>query len=561
MTDKRSRKDLIMKRNKIDVVLSVIVVTALLLPNTAFGKPEATVFVTNYLQRSSTSTEPVAGQIIDKLSVFAAPGEYEPVSVSIRADVKLTGLRTSLAGALKNQSGDTIPASAVDIRLVDPFESWTKNKIECYLLSKSSVDVPAGTTRRFWITIHVPADTKPGLYRSRILIDKKTTRLGPDLGRLSTLKDLAYEVNVLPIKLVSAKETGMAFFMYNDTVYYPEDLVTEEYQTKIFEDMREHGMTTVTPHLYPVVDDKFTLTGSEKTHLGFSQTMDMLKKTDLIAPGVPVIWVGAECYGPDVWKGILDEGRKKNWPEIVFYALDEPDDSERAKLVRGFMEGFNAFRDKNPQYDLRVTTALGSSRGIQVVGHYYDLWIGCMAQRIGESGVIADAKMQKKELWTYDCMQAPVDAEMDRYYYGIWAWVAGAKGCGHWAYYCQPHLSYVYPTKNELIPSIGWEGVREGVDDYRYLATLRQLAEKARSSGKAGLAKGADKIFDEVKEMVTMDNYGKAYHEAAKLKTAEENTAYHRPRVEPNLSIDAYDKMRLKVAKEIENIAAALSES
>ena len=549
-----------MKRNKIDLLLAAIVIAVLLLSSTAFGKPEATVFVTNYLQRSSTSTEPVAGQLIGKLSVFAAPGEYEPVSVSVRADVKLTGLQARLAGALKNQAGDTIPASAVDIRLVDPFESWTKNKIECYLLSKSSVDVPAGTTRRFWITIHVPADAKPGLYRSRILIEKKTTKLGPDLGRLSTLKDLAYEVNVLPIKLVPAKETGMAFYMYNNTAYYSEDLITEEYQAKVFDDMREHGMTTATAYLYPVVDDTFTLTGSDKTGLGFSQTMGMLEKADLVAPGVPIIWLGAEAYDADVWKGVLDEGRKKNWPEIVFYACDEPGDSERAKVVRHFMKRFNVFRHENPRYNLRVTTALGSSRGIQVVGHYYDLWIGCMAQRIGESGVIADAKMRKKELWTYDCMEAPVDAETDRYYFGVWAWVSGVKGCSHWAYFCQPHLSYVYPTKDQLIPSIGWEAVREGIDDYRYLATLKQLAEKAKSTGKAELAKGADKIFEQVKDMVTMDNYGKAYHKASKLTTVEQNNAYHRPRVEPDLSIDAYDKMRLKVAKEIENITTALAE-
>ena len=562
MTEKCSKKELIMKCKKTSLAFTLITITTLFLPNTAFSKaePAATVFVTNYLQRGSTSTEPAPEELIDKLSIFAAPGEYEPVTVSIRAGVELKGLQVRLAHDLKNQDGETIPASAVDIRLVDPFESWTKNQIECYLLAKTAVDVSAGTTRRFWITIHIPADAKPGLYRSRLLISKTITKLGPDLGRLDTIKELTYTVNVLPIKLISAKETGMAFFMYNNTAYYSEDLVTEEYQMKVFEDMREHGMTTATAYLYPVVDGKFTLTGSDKTGLGFSQTIEMLGKSDLVAPGVPIIWLGAEAYGPDVWKAVLDEGRKKNWPEMVFYACDEPGDSERAKGVREFMGRFNAFREKNPQYDLRVTTALGSSRGIQVVGHYYDLWIGCMAQRIGESGVIADAKMRKKELWTYDCMQAPVDAETDRYYYGIWAWVSGVKGCAHWAYYCQPHLSYVYPTKDRLIPSIGWEGVREGVDDYRYLATLRQLAEKAKSTGKAGLAKGADKLFEEVKEMVTMDNYGKAYHKASELTTVEENTAYHRPRVEPDLSIDAYDKMRLKVAKEIENIATELSE-
>jgi len=167
--------------------------------------------------------------------------------------------------------------------------------------------------------------------------------------------------------------------------------------------------------------------------------------------------------------------------------------------------------------------------------------------------------MQNKELWTYDCMLAPVDAETDRYYFGVWAWVSGVKGCSHWAYFCQRHLSYVYPTKDDLIPSIGWEAVREGIDDYRYLITLKRLADKARAAGKAELVAGADQIFADVKQMVTMDNYGKMYHKAAE-SDIELATAYQRPRVEPDLPIEAYDRMRLRVAGEIEKLSAALSD-
>jgi hypothetical protein len=38
-------------------------------------------------------------------------------------------------------------------------------------------------------------------------------------------------------------------------------------------------------------------------------------------------------------------------------------------------------------------------------------------------------------------------------------------------------------------------------------------------------------------------------------------TAYQRPRVEPQLSIDAYDRMRMKVARAIVDIATVLSAS
>jgi len=527
---------------------------------------KAVVFVTNYLQRGSLATEPQGKQVTDTVRVFASPGEYEPATFSIRSGVELKGIRVQLAGDLTDNQGSTIRRTAVEIRLVDPFEEWTKKKTECYLLKRDTVDITANTTRRFWVTIHVPDHAKPGTYRSKIVIGQKITELGPDLGRMKALKALTYEVEVLPIQLLTAHETGMAFFMFYDTYYYGDlpdgaaRFVTDAYQKRVFDDMREHGMTTANLHLYPFVDGKFTLTGRTEKHLGLAQTMETLKKTKLVAPGLPVTWVGAERYGADVWKGVLDEGRKKNWPEIVFYAVDEPGEEKRNKRVRATMKAFNAFRAKYPQYGLRITTAIGSSRGIQTVGHHYDLWIGCQAQRIGESGVIADAKMRRKELWTYDCMLAPVDAETDRYYFGVWAWVSGVKGCSHWAYFAQPHLSYAYPTEDELIPSIGWEAVREGIDDYRYLSTLKRLADKARAAGKKQLVERADKIFAEVKKMVTMDNYGKAYHTAMAGGVALA-TAYQRPRVEPQLSIDSYDRMRLKVARAIVDIAAVLSAS
>ena len=520
----------------------------------------AVVFVTHYLERGDFATTPRPEQVQDGIRVLAAPGEYEPATFCVRASRELKAVAVQLTDDLQGANGERISRAAVDIRLVDPFEEWTGKKMEYFLLKRQAVDIPANTTRRFWVTIRVPADAGPGLYRATLLVGKTVTEVGPDLGRVETLKTLAYEVEVLPVTLLPARDTGMAFFMYHNTGYYADEFVTEEYQARVFEDMREHGMTTATLYLYPVVDGAFSMTARTSKHLGFTQTMAMLEKTKLVAPGLPVVWLGAESYGPEVWKRVLDEAVRNKWPEIVFYAVDEPGVEDRNKRVRTIMPKLNSFRRAFPGYGLRLTTALGSSRGIQTVGHYYDLWIGCMAQRIGESGVIADAKMRRKELWTYDCMLAPVDAETDRYYFGVWAWVSGVKGCSHWAYFDgKPRLSYVRPMQDEIVPTIGWEAVREGIDDYRYLATLRHLAGEARAAGKDDLAGGADAIFEEVRQMVTMDNYGKAYHKAAG-SGVELATAYRRPRVEPHLSLDAYDRMRRNVAREIERIAAALGE-
>ncbi|OGV52940.1 MAG: hypothetical protein A2X49_10635 [Lentisphaerae bacterium GWF2_52_8] len=43
-------------------------------------------------------------------------------------------------------------------------------------------------------------------------------------------------------------------------------------------------------------------------------------------------------------------------------------------------------------------------------------------------------------------------------------------------------LTVVYPTKDDVIDSLAWEGIREGMDDIRYATMLRQLAAKAMQS-------------------------------------------------------------------------------
>ncbi|GIT28512.1 MAG: hypothetical protein Ct9H300mP1_05580 [Planctomycetaceae bacterium] len=90
----------------------------------------------------------------------------------------------------------------------------------------------------------------------------------------------------------------------------------------------------------------------------------------------------------------------------------------------------------------------------------------------------------------------------------MWCWKTGIKGSALWAYAdpgntsstawdavlkdvtnTELHYSFVRPMPDDLVPSIGWESVREGIDDHRYLATLSNLIRQA--AGK-GLSEGAE---------------------------------------------------------------------
>ena len=101
------------------------------------------------------------------------------------------------------------------------------------------------------------------------------------------------------------------------------------------------------------------------------------------------------------------------------------------------------------------------------------------------------------------------------------------------------------------------EAVREGIDDYRFLATLKRQVERAAEAGRDDLVQGGEEVFAQARAMVTMDNYGKAFLQA--LGDTAEASAYNRPRVEPDLPLGAYDALRQAAADQATTITAALT--
>lgn len=134
-------------------------------------------------------------------------------------------------------------------------------------------------------------------------------------------------------------------------------------------------------------------------------------------------------------------------------------------------------------------------------------------QRQVAAGHGGRAARDGKELWFYNIDLTGWHPEPLRFMYGFGLWQSGATGCIEWAYqsparpgkeaavYEQPNaIIYQYPaTETESGgPVIAWEAIREGVDDYRYLVTLRAWVERAGRSGKAEAAREADDIWHEV---------------------------------------------------------------
>jgi hypothetical protein len=201
------------------------------------------------------------------------------------------------------------------------------------------------------------------------------------------------------------------------------------------------------------------------------------------------------------------------------------------------------------------------------VSHYYDVWIGAAEEEMKR------ARQDGKTAWDYDCGLAPVDAHTDRYYFGLWAWKLGIAGVSHWAYYdagllnrfmvqapwrnspddlteYTHNFNFVYPTPQELIPTIGWEAVREGIDDYRYLHTLKKTVETARAAG-AGekTLKAAVALLEDVNRRIRTENLRE---ERARAKAQGQGTRdFERRPPQSEWTSAEYDRLRRRVVQAI----------
>jgi hypothetical protein len=98
----------------------------------------------------------------------------------------------------------------------------------------------------------------------------------------------------------------------------------------------------------------------------------------------------------------------------------------------------------------------------------------------------------------------------NRYHVGHFFWRSGLDGTAIWTFQRWERDPYddfdgtyrdhclVYPPRTpdgEPVPTLAWEGIREGVTDYRYLYTLEQAVIAARAAGQTAAANQGDAVL------------------------------------------------------------------
>jgi len=432
------------------------------------------------------------------MALTACPGEYESASFGIFALQNLNGIKVT-ASDLTGPAG-VVPSSALDLRVVKVWYQAGRNvgfqnlklltpelllkddslvqidekrQINILKMDKDAMRdadvlqpfaVDANTFKQCWLTLHVPADAKAGVYRGTITI-------APDAGAAFAQP---VELTVLPFTLDEPKIICSIYYrgrLSKEPPVCNSERKTEEQLLAELKDMVAHGVTN--PTVYQ--------------GLGADLERYFQLRQEAGMRGGPLLFLGGSS--PNTAKHVIALARKYGFTDVYFYGIDERSGDE-LRAQRDWYDRIHAAGGK--------VFVAGYKDSYEIMGDVLDLPIFASRPDVA----MGEAYHAMGHLiGSYANPQGGVEEpETYRRNFGLGLWKAGYDCACTYAYQHSfghswddyDHVKYrdhemAYPTVNGVIPTVQWEGYREGYDDLRYLATLENLANKhQRTPGKTG---------------------------------------------------------------------------
>jgi hypothetical protein len=466
------------------------------------------------------NTVPRPIELDPELKIFATPGEYEPVTFSVLPLEDLAGASVK-ASDLRSPAG-LIPQDNVDVRtvrymLVRPnYSSFFSYHVAPDVLEhRDSVDLKKGENQRFWITVQVPQDAKPGTYRGELTFQP---------GEAPAAR-VPISLRVLPIRLEKDPRHIYGTY-YRDPLSMVSDGnsdVANDYFRRKAEwerqDMVAHGMNSHISDISGLARDdagNWTMDGAETERRIALDRKHGLAGKPLVA-GFPVgYWYGKlvdkqglgshlrlvrsdvpESFYDEVTKmvqAIELEKKKYDCPELLYYPIDEPSTQENS--VR-FMVGVLRAIKRVPGVRTYVT-ADPTHEQFEPMWPYVDVW--CCQPFVFDHEKIQRLSREKNvEFWCYpnhisgENDHTPIKGARMTFGYGLWKsgfctlmpWIYQSSGGDPWNYLDSSSMDFFNRSTpdGEPIPVVMWEAYREGIDDGRYIYTLSCLVEEAKKAG------------------------------------------------------------------------------
>jgi hypothetical protein len=532
-------------------------------------------YVKNYLDSIYPRTTPQVSEVTNQLTMFAATGEYEPVTFTIHAlpGNDLTDVSVSVDD-LTGPAGSQITSRNIDVRSVRcwPKKVWDDTLLyyetkPWFLERRATLDIDSNTSQRYWITVYVPVEAAPGIYSGTVTVEVASHD--------NYLLSLSLEVPDIQL-MTSPSRQGMYYSIMGshfppfEHAYYPEAYYYQELMN-----MKEHGMNTAyvfNPEFEGYVDGNG----------------DVIYNLDPIAPFVDaaelagfdsVIWnmtigpILPDFGGPSPtrgknYKGFVDAYIAKGWSlptlshgdetdvRTAFYqqALDDLAASKfYVPAVKTYTSIVYPIHSEwfEPDLDIRVFSSYMDNTATaptQAAGR--ELWMysgadrGTKINRLNRGFFAAAVELDGMMAWTYFTMTNPYLPFDDL---GAHVLIPGNTGSNH--------RGCVLPGLGGPLPTPDWEGFREGVEDRNYTFTLETLITQANASGDANLLTLASNAQSYLDSLIAQIHTGPL----PPPNPFDPDLAFPVNYAAGLLSVDFFDNARVGMAGHIKAISDALA--
>ena len=479
----------------------------------------------HYLEPIWPGSSPRHEEISPTLRAFAAWDEYEPLTLTVHPLRKGTLERATVTDLISS-TGARIPANQVDVRWVRYMAVRPNYRVTGAYYRAPDVLMPwhgelpltPNEGLRLWFTVYVGPATPDDVYRGEIRLafaDGVVTRT-PVVFRVAGIK--------------LEKDRSLVYGTYYHHPYgnmlsAPDAFSRQWWEKKAWLehlDMAVHGNNTL------VLGLGGRAVGGGKWRFDFDrlgQTIDLYRRVGFYQPIICHFPVGT-LYAkymkaspgshlrllkmpPSAFfveltsmvRTIEIERRRRQWPELLYYPIDEPSTNKTA--VQFMTEVMKAIK-RVPGVRTYVT-ADPAHEAFAPMRPYVDVWC-CQPFSLPRKTIVADMKKRGVEYWCYPNHVAgendhtPVAGARMTYGFGFWhsgfraltPWIYQAVIGNPWNYLDSSAMDFFNRTDDDAspIPVTLWEAYREGIDDGRYLATLDRWIERARA---AGLTKAVQK--------------------------------------------------------------------
>ena len=550
------------------------------------------VFGRNYLDLMPPAYRPSPAEIRRPLAVAAALGEHEPISVGVYALEDVEALRVS-PPEFRSAAGARIAPDNIDVRVVrylvkrSHYGLQDRVLVPTYLERADTLRVAKDRVAQFWLTVRVPNEAAPGEYRGDLLLTRAD-------GRAKTRVPVT--LRVYPFALDEPE--GMAFGMYDA---HQRTVPGPDFMDAKYCDMRAYGMTTVgfcgnLGAMLGEVDGQVEI--QFEGGQGLETAMDAYLRTGFPEPAVWLMSgdvrrfcaelgsVETEEFGrayKTVVEAVLAEGQRRGWPEIIFQPEDEvfahKDRFEVAFRELELLKEIPGVRTEMDGTNVRPELSDQSYPFTDVLVHCYGpmLYGKPVYARDEWLKIVKKYHADGKRIWFYNVDTTGYHVETMRFAAGLYMLWSDADGLLSWAYSwgdSKPYDDYSGPRGDTIFfypprgkqrggPALGLEGLREGIDDFRYARTLTNRideAQRGQNPDRLALARKARDMLDDWLARLDLSrlhtNRSMQGDWTTPSVSAEGQTAVGGSfKLDVGLSFDDYNRFRESCARYIEALA------